>query len=106
MAIDAADMITVEVAYALPQVQTMIALDVKNGTTAAEAIALSGILDSYPEIKKRIGNYKLGIFGKIVSGDTVLRAMDRVEIYRPLIANPKEARRQRAAQTGQKKPKG
>lgn len=88
------DVITVEVAYALPQVQTIISLTVKNGTTAMEAIQRSGLLLQFPDIA--LMDCNIGIFGKMVSHDTVLLAMDRVEIYRPLIANPKEARRLRA----------
>ena len=64
------------------------------GTTAAQAITTSGVLLKFPEID--LAQSKLGIFGKLVKPDTVLREHDRVEIYRPLIADPKEVRRQRA----------
>jgi putative ubiquitin-RnfH superfamily antitoxin RatB of RatAB toxin-antitoxin module len=87
--------ITVEVAYALPQAQTIVPLKVKDGTTAIEAVQQSGILLTFPEISLK--DCKIGIFGKITDANTILRAFDRVEIYRPLIANPKEARRLRAA---------
>lgn len=91
-----AEEITVEVVYALPQVQTLLSLRVPLGTTAAEAIRLSGVLVKHPEID--LPKAKLGIFGKHVKADTPLRERDRVEIYRPLIADPKEVRRKRAAE--------
>lgn len=90
------DDIRVEVVYALPQEQQLLSLRVAPGTTAAEAIERSGILKKHPEID--LGQNKIGIFGKLVKTDTVLRDRDRVEIYRPLIADPKEVRRQRAAE--------
>jgi|SRR5690554_4158951 putative ubiquitin-RnfH superfamily antitoxin RatB of RatAB toxin-antitoxin module len=86
----------VEVAYALPQQQLIIPINVAQGTTAEEAVFASGILEKFPEID--LNANKLGVFGKLVKPDTVLRHLDRVEIYRPLIADPKEVRRQRAAQ--------
>ena len=87
--------IIVEVAYALPQSQSILTLTVNAGTTALEAVIQSGIAQQYPDIS--LDYLALGIFGKKVESGTVLKAMDRVEIYRPLLANPKEARRQRAA---------
>lgn len=84
----------VEVAYARPDEQVIIAVEVDSGTTLEQAIQLSGIVQQFPEIE--IGKNKTGIFGKIAKPDTVLREMDRVEIYRPLIADPKESRRRRA----------
>ncbi|WP_019882035.1 MULTISPECIES: RnfH family protein [unclassified Methylophilus] len=90
-----AEMMTVEVAYALPQTQTIIALTVSPGTTALEAVIQSGIAQQYPDIS--LDHLVLGIFGKKTEHGTILKAMDRVEIYRPLLANPKEARRLRAA---------
>lgn len=89
------DQITVEVAYALPHEQLIIPLKVTPGTTALAAIQQSGILQKFPEIQ--LGNIDFGIFGKVVKAETLLRALDRVEIYRPLIADAKEVRRQRAA---------
>jgi len=86
--------ITVEVTYALPEKQSVISLQVKPGTTLLEAIKLSGILEQHPEID--LMESKLGIFSKISPPETVLREKDRVEIYRPLIADPKESRRKRA----------
>jgi putative ubiquitin-RnfH superfamily antitoxin RatB of RatAB toxin-antitoxin module len=88
--------IMVEVAYALPKEQLIIPVRVPAGTTAEDAIKLSGILQKFPEID--LSANKFGIFGKLTKPDTVLRELDRVEIYRPLIADPKEVRRQRAAE--------
>ncbi|PPD48063.1 MAG: RnfH family protein [Methylotenera sp.] len=87
--------VTVEVAYALPDEQLIIPIKVEDGTTAEEAIIASGIMTKFPEIDLRIN--KVGIFGKLTKLDTKLRHLDRVEIYRPLIADPKEVRKQRAA---------
>jgi putative ubiquitin-RnfH superfamily antitoxin RatB of RatAB toxin-antitoxin module len=86
--------IQVEVAYAKLDEQVIIPLDVDAGTTLEQAIQQSGILELYPEID--LTKNKTGIFGKIAKADTELREMDRVEIYRPLIADPKESRRKRA----------
>lgn len=89
------EQITVEVAYALPNQQLIIPIKVTPNTTAKEAILSSGIINKFPEIDLDKNN--IGIFGIRKSLDTQLRHMDRVEIYRPLIADPKEVRRQRAA---------
>lgn len=89
------EQITVEVAYALPDQQLIIPIKVASDTTAKEAILNSGIINKFPEIDLDTNN--IGIFGIRKSLDTQLRHMDRVEIYRPLIADPKEVRRQRAA---------
>jgi putative ubiquitin-RnfH superfamily antitoxin RatB of RatAB toxin-antitoxin module len=88
------DMIDIEVVYALPAKQTLLRKQVAAGTSVLEAIRASGILEMHPEID--IATSKLGVFGKLVKPDTVLREKDRVEIYRPLIADPKEVRRKRA----------
>jgi hypothetical protein len=88
--------INIEVAYALPDQQLIVAFTTAPGTTAEQAIAASGILQKFPEIDMSVS--KIGIFGKMVKPDTELRELDRVEIYRPLIADPKEVRRQRAAE--------
>lgn len=85
----------VEVAYALEKKQTLLALEVDEGTTLKQAIELSGIIDTYPQID--LTKDKTGIFGKITKLDVVLREKDRVEIYRPLIADPKQVRKERAA---------
>lgn len=86
----------VEVAYALPERQWLIVLDVAEGTTAAAAVAQSGLLDQRPELA--VAPLALGIFGLPVAAEHRLRVGDRVEIYRPLLADPKEVRRQLAAQ--------
>lgn len=93
--------ITVEVAYALPDKQQIIPLQVQEGTTAEEAVKTSGIEKSFPEID--FDGLKLGIFGKAIKNNYVLKSMDRVEVYRPLIADPKEVRKQRAAKAKAKK---
>ena len=85
---------TVEVACALPQRQCIMSLEVAAGCTAAEAVLQSGILAQFSMIDG--SNLKLGIFSKAIKPETVLRAGDRVEIYRPLQADPKAVRRQRA----------
>lgn len=92
------DTVNVEVVFALPAQQALIALAVPRGTTALEAVRLSGIAERFPEYPLQSEQLKLGIFGKAVKPDTVLREHDRVEIYRPLLADPKEVRRQRALQ--------
>ena len=87
-------LITVEVAYALPNNQLIIPLQVAPETTAEQAITASGILQKFPEIDLSVN--KVGLFGKLSKLETPLRHLDRVEIYRPLIADPKEVRKQRA----------
>ena len=88
--------IAVEVAYARPDVQRIYALAVPNRATVHDAIEQCNVLLEFPEID--LNHHKVGIFGKVTTLDQVLRAGDRVEIYRPLIADPKQARKQRAAQ--------
>lgn len=88
------DKINIEVVYALPNEQTLLKQSVPAGTTVVEAIKVCGVLEKYPEID--LANNKLGIFGKLTKADAVLRDKDRIEIYRPLIADPKEVRRKRA----------
>lgn len=88
------DKINIEIVYGLAHEQTLLRQEVPAGTSVADAIRASGILDKYPEISLT-GN-KLGIFGKLTKADTVLREKDRIEIYRPLIADPKEVRKKRA----------
>ncbi|MBP1149100.1 MULTISPECIES: RnfH family protein [Methylocaldum] len=85
----------VEVAYAKPDVQVILTVNVPENATAETAIAASGILDRFPEID--LTKDKIGIFSKVCSIDQPIKPGDRVEIYRPLIADPKEARRARAA---------
>lgn len=93
--------IAVEVIYALPHEQRLMRLLVQPGTTALEALVRSGIPEEYPEVDPATA--KLGIFGQALgtkglapADQYVLQPGDRVEVYRPLIADPKEARKQRA----------
>jgi putative ubiquitin-RnfH superfamily antitoxin RatB of RatAB toxin-antitoxin module len=88
-------LIAVELVYALPDTQEVVALTVAAGTSVAEAIRLSGIAARYREID--IGDTPVGIHGCIVARDAKLEDGDRVEIYRPIKADPKQARRRRAA---------
>jgi putative ubiquitin-RnfH superfamily antitoxin RatB of RatAB toxin-antitoxin module len=92
----APEKIDIEIAYALPDKQAILTLQVDYGTTIQEAIAQSDIAEMFPGID--LEKCKVGIFGKLRKPDDVLSAGDRIEIYRPLIADPKEVRRQRAAQ--------
>jgi hypothetical protein len=86
--------INVEVAYALPAHQSLLRVQLAEGATVEDAIRASGVLEAFPEID--LANNKVGIFSKLVKLDETLRDKDRVEIYRPLIADPKEVRRKRA----------
>ena len=88
--------IHVEVVYALAASQKVVRLTLPPGATVQQAIERSGLLAEFPEID--LGKNKLGIWNKLSKADTALRDQDRVEIYRPLIADPKEVRRQRAAE--------
>jgi putative ubiquitin-RnfH superfamily antitoxin RatB of RatAB toxin-antitoxin module len=101
-------MIRVEVAYALPEKQTLLSLSVPAGTTALEAVEQSGILAIFPQID--VNTDKMGIFSQVLGTKGLdepasykLRERDRVEIYRPLIADPKEVRRRRAEEAKAKK---
>jgi putative ubiquitin-RnfH superfamily antitoxin RatB of RatAB toxin-antitoxin module len=89
----AAETFNIEVCYASDAVQFLRALRVPAGTTIEQAIALSGVLQEAPEIDPAA--LQVGIYAKKKTLDTVLREHDRVEIYRPLIADPKNARRRR-----------
>jgi len=88
--------ITVEVAYATPAAQKIIAFDVFEGTTVFDAAVASGIQNVFPEID--FESIDMGIFGKMVRKpkEEALREGDRVELYRPLIIDPKQARLNRA----------
>ena len=90
--------INVEVAYALPGKQIIRAVNIDLGTTIGAAIVQSGIMMDFPDLDIELENAKVGIFGKVATMTTVLADGDRVEIYRPLIADPKEVRRKRAAE--------
>jgi len=91
-----AEEMMVEVAYALPTQQVILPVKMPTGSNAEAAIKASGVLAKFPEIDLAVN--KIGIFGKLSKLDAELRHLDRVEIYRPLIADPKEVRRQRAAE--------
>jgi putative ubiquitin-RnfH superfamily antitoxin RatB of RatAB toxin-antitoxin module len=84
----------VQICYATATKQWLLALDVAPGTTLHQAIIISGILLEVPEIDLSV--WKVGVFGKLKPLDAVLRQHDRVEIYRPLTADPMESRRRRA----------
>ena len=88
------EQIMVEVAYAKPDIQVILPVRLTAGATALQAIESSGILEKFPEIDLK--QNKIGIFGKLTKPETTVRDKDRVEIYRKLIADPKEVRRQRA----------
>ncbi|WP_240554887.1 RnfH family protein [Oceanicoccus sagamiensis] len=90
-------MIKVEVTYALPHKQQIIAVEVAEGTTVFAAAEQSGIVGQFPELD--LASAKMGVFGKAVPKpqQEVVKEGDRVEIYRPLIADPKEVRKARAA---------
>jgi putative ubiquitin-RnfH superfamily antitoxin RatB of RatAB toxin-antitoxin module len=93
--------ISVEVAYARADRQLIVPLQVVPGTTVEQAVLDSGILREFPDINFRL--CKMGIFGKTTPRDTPVKLGDRVEIYRPLLADPKEIRRQRAAEAKNRK---
>ncbi|MBX3616918.1 RnfH family protein [Nitrosomonas sp.] len=83
----------VEIVYALPKTQVLKQLTVPDGCTVEQALLSSELLNDYPEID--LAKNRLGIFGKFVQLDDCLRPHDRIEIYRPLVIDPKEARRKR-----------
>ncbi len=91
--------IEVEVVYALPSRQTLLKVLVGAEATVRQAVIDSGVLERHPELD--LAQLKVGVFGKRVTLDTRLHAGDRVEIYRPLVADPKDARRKR----GQRPPR-
>jgi hypothetical protein len=84
----------IEVVYALPQWQHAARVTLPAGARVIDALRASGLLDACPEIDLAVN--AVGVWGKVVALDHVLRARDRVEIYRPLQADPKAARRERA----------
>lgn len=89
-----AESLSIEIAYALPQKQELVQLKLPAGSTVQQAIEASGLKQKHPEID--LAKNKVGVFGKLSKLDTPLRDRDRVEIYRPLIADPKEVRKKRA----------
>jgi len=94
------DVLHVEVAYAGSGRQACYALSVEQGTTVADAIRISGVLQAFPEID--LARQRVGVHGKLGGLGQVLRDGDRVEIYRPLSADPREARRKRAVRRGER----
>lgn len=84
----------IEVCYALPAKQEIVTVELSAQAALADAVKASGLIEKHPEISLEEG--KFGVYGKICRSDTLLREGDRVEIYRPLIADPKEVRRKRA----------
>ncbi|MBT8421919.1 MAG: RnfH family protein [Gammaproteobacteria bacterium] len=92
------NLINVEVVYATPKQQTLLALQLPADSTAREAVCQSGLQSRYPEID--INHCPVGIFGAVVKDTQVLQDGDRVEIYRSLINEPREARRKVAARGG------
>ncbi|MBU1437534.1 MAG: RnfH family protein [Gammaproteobacteria bacterium] len=88
------EQISVEVAFALPERQSLLSLMVPIGSTVQQVIELSGILNSYPEVKLNVN--KVGIWSRTVKLDEMVKQGDRIEIYRALIADPKDMRRRRA----------
>ena len=93
------DRIAIQVCYASPELLSLIDLQVNLTTTLIEAIQLSCIVDRHPEIN--VHTSKFGIFGKLRPPDALVQAGDRVEIYRPLLVDPMEARRRRAKKAQQ-----
>ncbi len=89
-------LIRVEVVYALPHEQKVFELAVSSDMSVQEIIEQSGVLESYPEIDLK--SNKVGVFSRNIKLDANVRDKDRIEIYRPLLADPKEIRRKRAEQ--------
>jgi hypothetical protein len=100
--VDNVEMIEVEVAYALPDKQKIYVLMVKQGTTALEAAKRSNVTDDFDGVD--LESSKMGVFGQTIKkpDEYELQSGDRVEIYRPLIVDPKEVRRNRAAKAAGK----
>lgn len=92
-----ANIVTVEVVYALPHTQRLLTVQVEEGTTLIDAVKLSNITAEFPELD--LEQAKLGVFGKAAAkpAEETVKAGDRIEIYRPLIIDPKQARLNRAA---------
>ena len=93
----------IEVVYGYTDRQTLLSVDVDASVTVEEAIKASGILDHFDDIDLSVN--KVGVFGKMTKLNATLKEGDRIEIYRPLLADPKEVRRRRAAE-GKKMSKG
>lgn len=98
-------LIVVEVVYALPQQQRVVQLEVPVGTSVRQVAELSGLAQEFTELD--LAQASLGIFGKVIPkpDERVVEMGERVEIYRPLLADPKEVRKQRAARAAQERAK-
>jgi putative ubiquitin-RnfH superfamily antitoxin RatB of RatAB toxin-antitoxin module len=90
--------LSVQVVYALPGREDAVSLELPAGATALDALRASGLLERHPAID--LARQKIGIYGKVVSRQAPLRDGDRVEVYRPLLVEAKEARRRRALRKG------
>lgn len=86
--------LNIEVCYALPEKQSLMCITVESNTSVEQAIVQSGILNTYPDIDLSVN--KVGVWNRTCKIDTILKEGDRIEIYRPLIADPKEVRKLRA----------
>ena len=95
------DLLNIEVVYALPERQTVLRIRVAPATSVLAAIEQSGIVQKHPEIDLSVN--KFGIYSRPVKGSEPVQDGDRIEIYRPLLADPKEVRRLRAAKAAQAK---
>ena len=93
--------VRVQVCYARPDAQFLREVSVPAGAVLQQAVEQSGVLQHAPEIDLSV--FRVGIFGKFKTLDTVLSAQDRIEIYRPLVADPKDSRRRRAVKKDDKK---
>ncbi|MDP3876391.1 MAG: RnfH family protein [Methylobacter sp.] len=87
-------MVNIEIAYAKPEAQLIVALALPEETTLEAAVKASGLLERFPEIA--LSELNVGVFGVVCKPDQAINEGDRIEIYRPLRHDPKEARRQRA----------
>lgn len=97
------DPIRVEVVYARPEEQVLLAIEVASGSTVGQVIERSGIADRFPEMGR--ARLRVGIFGKETTLDATVREGDRIEIYRPLMATAKEQRQGKARPRGDRKPR-
>lgn len=87
-------MFMVEIIYATLKKQSILKIEVEEGSTVNDVINKSGLLDEYPEIDLSVN--KVGVYNQVKKLDEVVKNADRIEIYRPLLADPKEVRRKRA----------
>ena len=88
------DKYTIEVVYGVPETQKILTINVDAGTTVEKAVELSGIIILFPEIDLNVN--KVGVWNRAVKLSQVLNDLDRIEVYRPLIADPKDVRKRRA----------